>query len=70
MFEPTDDDPVWMDVDTREKQEMIRLLAEHTKKESTQKMSFKKFCWKKDLQAAAQLNGILIEEVKEKIIEG
>jgi hypothetical protein len=75
MFDPTDDGPFGMDADTRGKTRNDLIVSgAHKKREYTkdelQKMLLEKGLTMKgklkDLQAAAQLNGILIQEVKEK----
>jgi tRNA G18 (ribose-2'-O)-methylase SpoU len=74
-FEPTDDGPFWMDAATREKTRKDVIVSgtqkkrKYTKEELQQMLLAKGLTMKgrlKDLQAAAQLNGIPIEEVKEK----
>jgi hypothetical protein len=78
-FDPTDDGPFWMDAATRGKTRKDVILSGAKKKrmfrkdELRQMLIAKGLTMKgklKDLQAAAQLNGIPIEEVKEKVIEG
>jgi hypothetical protein len=78
-FDPTDDGPFWMDAATREKTRRDVILSGTKKKrmfrkdELQQMLITKGLTMKgklKDLQAAAQLNDIPIEEVKEKVIEG
>ena len=74
-FEPTDDGPFWMDAATREKTRKDVIVSgtqkkrKYTKEELQQMLLAKGLTMKgrlKDLQAAAQLNGIPIEEVKGK----
>jgi hypothetical protein len=78
-FDPTDDGPFWMNATTREKTRKDVILSGTQKKrmfridELQQMLIAKGLTMKgrlKDLQAAAQLNGIPIEEVNEKVIEG
>jgi hypothetical protein len=78
-FDPTDNGPFWMDVRTWVKTRRDVILSRTQKKrmfrkdELQQMLITKGLTMKgklKDLQAAAQLNGIPIEEVKEKVIEG
>ncbi len=76
MFEPTDDGPFWMDAAMREKTRKDVIVSrtqkkrKYTKEELQQMLLAKGLTMKvrlKDLQAAAHLYGIPIEEVKEKI---
>jgi len=78
-FDPTDDGPFWMNAATREKTRKDVILSGTQKKrmfridELQQMLIAKGLTMKgrlKDLQAAAHLNGIPIEEVNEKVIEG
>jgi hypothetical protein len=75
IFDPTDDGPFWIDADTRGKTRndvVVSGLQKKRKytKDELQKMLLEKGLTMKgklkDLQAAAQLNGIPNEEVKGK----